>query len=88
MIKENEPSIEYPIDWTTDRAPFSFNDYKMIVSDVAIYIEDGMPRENVENAIDTDIFKRSAETARRFYEEGLLNPDILTSTDVTQRFKE
>ncbi len=88
MIKEKEPGIEYPIDWTSDRAPFSLNDYTMVTTDTAIFADNGVARNKIENAIESEEFKKSAETARRFYNEGLVKPDVLTATDLTQRFQE
>jgi len=88
MIKEKEPSIQYPIDWTEDRTAFNLNDFYSPVADVAIFFENGKARDKVENIIESDIMKKSAAISRRFYLEGLVNPDVLTSTNITQRFQE
>lgn len=83
LIKENEPDITYPLDWSTDGTPaqkFRLNNY---------VCQDGLfPDEHAMNIYDTEEFAKACATARDFYQKGYVRPDVLTATDRTARMSE
>ena len=83
MIKENEPDMNYPMDWTEGSAPFSVYSWDENVSRDGTY-----PDDKVLNIYSTPEFKKACETARDFYKKGYVRSDVLTATDQLQRMKE
>ncbi|MBE5039159.1 ABC transporter substrate-binding protein [Ructibacterium gallinarum] len=83
MIKENEPEMNYPIDWSIDTAPFT-----LYQSENFIFKDGTYPDDTVMNIFGTPEFKQACETARDFYEKGYVRSDVLTATDQLQRMKE
>lgn len=86
MIKENEPDIQYPIDWGTDRTPAALIPYEAVTTQAAIFYD--KYEGQVVNLVETPEFEEACLTARRFYEDGLLKKDIATATDFNQRLKD
>jgi putative aldouronate transport system substrate-binding protein len=85
IIKENEPGLQYPIDWGADRTPFDLNIYQNSPFPLVIYADkyDG----RVVNAYETEELKEAALTARHLFEAGYVKRDVLTSKDFDQRLK-
>lgn len=83
MIKEKEPDITYPIDWTSDTSPYALNIWEGYVCKDGTY-----PDDKVMNRFETPEFKKACETANDFYKKGYVRSDVLTATDHQQRMKE
>ena len=83
LIKENEPDITYPIDWSAGGTPaqkFRLNNY---------ICQDGVfPDDHAMNLFDTEEFAEACATARDFYQKGYVRPDVLTATDQIARMAE
>lgn len=83
LIKENEPDISYPADWSAGGTPaqkFRLNNY---------LCQDGVfPDDHAMNLFATEEFAAACETARDFYNKGYVRPDVLTATDQIQRMSE
>lgn len=83
LIKENEPDITYPLDWSTDGTPaqkFRLNNY---------ICQDGVfPDDHAMNVYETEEFAEACATARDFYQKGYVRPDVLTATDRIARMSE
>lgn len=86
-IKQGEPDIEYPMEWDTGTSPQNLLSYSMPVTDCVIYLDDGVPRKNIEIFPDTKEFRELCRTTRRYFLEGLVKKDVLTASDATERFK-
>lgn len=82
LIKENEPDIKYPMDWSSDTAP-----ERLYVYEKFIYKDGTYPDDHTVNVYETPKFKKACETARDFYEKGYVRPDVLTATDMLQRMQ-
>ena len=86
-IKENEPSIKYPIDWDSDSCPAGGILQQPIMTASVIGLESDDSRE-VVNVLSTEKSREAFRVARRFYEEGLIKEDILTSSsELNSRMK-
>ena len=85
MIKENEPDIEYPMEWDSSMLNQQILSYSMPSLDCVIYLDEGVPRSKIEIFPDTEEFKQLCATAHRFYQKGLVKPDALTATDAKSR---
>lgn len=83
LIKENEPDISYPLDWSAGGTPaqkFRLNNY---------ICQDGVfTDEHAMNIYDTEEFAQACATARDFYNKGYVRPDVLTATDQNARMAE
>lgn len=86
-IKAGEPEIEYPIEWDTSMQPHVLLGFKDLGPDIGVYLDDGVPRDEVVIFPETPEYKKFCETTRRFYEKGLVKPDVLTAKDAATRFK-
>ena len=86
-IKQNEPGIEYPIDWDTDSSPAGGFLQQPIITATEIGLESDTSRE-VINVLSTEKSRNAMRLAHRFYEEGLIKEDILTSSaELNSRMK-
>lgn len=86
-IKENEPTIKYPIDWDADSSPAGGILQQPIMTATVIGLESDDSRE-VVNVLSTEKSREGFRTARRFYEEGLVKEDILTTvSELNSRMK-
>ena len=86
MIKQNEPSIDYPMEWDTTALNQNCLSYMMPALDCVIYTNGSEYKDVVEIFPESEEFKALAKTARRYYEKGLVKPDVLTATDASSRF--
>lgn len=87
-IKANEPDMQYPIDWGSDRTPASLLRYdESIASGVAIFY-DGSYDGKVVSLTETPEFMDACKTANEFYNDGLIKRDIATASDFEQRVKD
>lgn len=86
-IKENEPDIKYPIDWDLDISPAGGILQQPVMTASVIGLASDDSRE-VVNIMSTEKSREGFKVARRFYEEGLVKEDILTSTsELNSRMK-
>ena len=83
LIKENEPDMKYPIDWTSG----SSEPAALIQVDNYVF-KDGSYDNKPINIYATDEFKAACEVARDFYNKGYVRPDVLTATDQIARMSE
>lgn len=86
-IKENEPGMEYPMEWDTTVSPQNTLSYMMPVTDCVVYLDEGKSTGKMQIFPDTDEFRNLAKVTRRFYQEGLVKKDVLTASDASARFK-
>lgn len=86
MIKENEPDFAYPIDWGSDRTPKELCEYNDLATGLALFNK--KYEGKVAKLLDDPDYINAARTARKFYNEGLIKPDIATSSDFNQRLKD
>lgn len=86
-IKQNEPDMEYPMEWDTTMSPLSLLPYVEVAPACVVFLDNGVPRDKVELLPETEEFKKLSETTRRFYNDGLVKPDALTAADAAERFK-
>lgn len=83
LIKENEPDITYPLDWSSGGTPaqkFRLNNY---ICQDGVFSDD-----HAMNIYDTEEFAQACATARDFYQKGYVRPDVLTATDQTARMSD
>lgn len=86
-IKANEPDIKYPIDWDTDASPSGGILQQPIMAASVIGLESDSSRE-VINVLSSEKSREGFKTARRFYEEGLVKEDVLTTvSELNTRMK-
>lgn len=86
-IKENEPGIEYPIDWDMDGSPAGGILQQPVLTANEIGLESDSSRE-VINIFSTEKSRKAFRLAHRFYQEGLIKEDILTSySELNARMK-
>lgn len=79
MIKENEPDIEYPIDWDMDLSPSGgILKQHVLAANVIGLVNDGS--DEVINLLSSDEKREAMRVAHRFYKKGLVKEDILTSS--------
>ena len=85
IIKENEPDLQYPIDWGADRTPLDLLIYQNVAFPLVIFADkyDG----KVVNMYETEECREAALTAHHLYQEGYIKKDVLTSRDFDQRLK-
>ncbi len=83
LIKENEPDITYPLDWSSGGTPA-----QMIRTNNYIGRDGMFPDDHPMNIYDTEEFAKACDTARDFYNKGYVRPDVLTATDQTSRMSE
>lgn len=88
MLKEKEPDLKYPLDWSSDTAPGPLATVDMVQSDTYLAKEGTPNAGKCINYFATDEYKKACETARDFYNKGYVRPDVLTATDQLQRMKE
>ncbi len=89
MIKENEPGFDYPIDWGTDRTPQALvGTTKVGTTELALFNDLEKYGPKVVQVSETEEYMEACRAARRFYEAGLIKPDILTASDFSQRLKD
>ncbi len=82
-IKANEPDMKYPIDWA-----YGSGDPVSLVRTTNNIFIDGSYDNKPVNKYATPEYKQACETAREFYNEGLVRPDVLTATDQLARMEE
>lgn len=88
MIKEKEPDIKYPIDWSVDLTPAALWQGQNLVIDNYLFY-DGTPLAGkTANPYEQEGFKKACMTAHDFYKKEYIRPDALTATDQLQRMKE
>lgn len=88
MIKENEPGIEYPMEWDTTVSPLNLTSFASHSLDCMMFLdEDGNPTGEYQSLAESEEFKEICEDARRYYEKGLVKPGVLTDADAMARMK-
>ncbi len=83
QIKENEPEMNYPLDWKEDSVPWT-----LYVKEGYVFKDGTYPEEQQLNVYETPEYKQACLTARDFYNKGYVRPDVLTATDYLQRMKD
>ena len=95
MLKEKEPSIQYPIDWdqTCDYTDMMYNDFSYVsfinsLGFVGVSYAEGQDPNKVVFAYDLsqDSSKKAVEARRDYYKSGLVKKDVATATDLNARF--
>lgn len=89
MIKENEPSIKYPVDWPVDGTPTvaGITNFNQLEGYTVGYEKDD-DKFTVKNRLELEETLEGYKLAHKFYNEELIKPDILTNyTDSAQRLK-
>lgn len=88
MIKENEPDMQYPIDWGSDRTPEALMKYEQIAGTAVIFY--GMDKYDgkVVNLVETPEYLEACKWANRLFNEDLVKRDVMTATDFEQRLKD
>ncbi len=89
-IKAGEPDMKYPMEWDSSLLNQNLISYAMPSVDATFILdENGKIKDGGAKIFpETEEFKALAETARRFYEKGLVKPDTLTASDAKARFKQ
>ena len=88
MIKENEPNMQYPIDWGSDRTPEALMKYEEIAGTAVIFYDTDKYDGKVVNLVETPEYLEACKWANKLYNEGLVKKDIMTATDFEQRLKD
>lgn len=86
-IKAGEPEMEYPIEWDTSMQVHNLLGFFEIAPDIGVYLDNGVPRDEVVIFPESEEYKKLCETTKRYYEKGLVKPDVLTAKDAATRFK-
>ncbi len=86
QIQANEPDMKYPIDWKTDNTPLAFIQYELLAGPAAVMY--GKYDGKVVNFYETEEYEQACRTSRKFFEDGLIKKDIMTSSDFKQRIQE
>lgn len=86
IIKENEPDIQYPVDWVGD-IPTS-NTIRHVTTGLGLPNDNTYPMDKVIEEYETESIKKSFDIAKRYYDEGLVRKDCVTATDLNQRMKD
>ena len=86
QIQSNEPDMKYPIDWKTDNTPLAFIQYELLAGPAAVMYDkyDG----KVVNFYETEEYEQACRISRKFFEDGLIKKDVMTSGDFNQRIQE
>ncbi len=87
-IKENEPNMQYPIDWGSDRTPEALIKYEQVAATAVIFYDNKNYDGKVVNLVETPEYLEACKTANKFYNEGLIKKDIMTASDFEQRLKD
>ncbi len=87
-IKENEPNMQYPIDWGSDRTPEALIKYEKVAATAVIFYDNKNYDGKVVNLVETPEYLEACKTANKFYNEGLIKKDIMTASDFEQRLKD
>lgn len=85
-IQANEPDMKYPIDWKTDNTPLAFIQYEILAGPAAVIY--GKYDGKVVNFYETEEYEQACRISRKFYQDGLIKKDVMTSGDFNQRLKE
>ncbi len=88
MVQQNEPDMQYPIDWGSDRSPEALMKYETIAGTAVIFYDNEKYDGKVVNLVDTPEYLEACKTANKLYKEGLVKKDIMTATDFEQRLKD
>lgn len=87
-IQANEPDMQYPIDWGSDRTPASLMKYEEVAGTAVIFYDTDKYDGKVVNLTETEEYLEMCKWANRLYKEGLVKKDIMTATDFEQRLKD
>jgi len=87
-IQANEPDMQYPIDWGSDRTPESLMKYETIAGTAVIFYDNDKYDGKVVNLVETPEYMEACKWANRYYNEGLIKRDVMTATDFEQRLKD
>lgn len=87
-VKENEPNMQYPIDWGSDRTPEALIKYEQVAATAVIFYDNENYEGKVVNLVETPEYLEACKTANKFYNEGLIKKDIMTASDFEQRLKD
>lgn len=85
-IQENEPDMKYPIDWKNDNTELAFVQYELLAGPAAVVY--GKYDGKVVNFYETEEYEKACRTSRKFFEDGLIKKDVMTSGDFNQRLQE
>ncbi len=88
MVQENEPDMQYPIDWGSDRTPASLMKYETVAGTAVIFYDNEKYDGKVVNLTETPEYLDACKWAYKLYSEGLVKRDIMTATDFEQRLKD
>lgn len=88
MVQANEPDMQYPIDWGSDRTPEALMKYETIAGTAVIFYDNENYEGKVVNLVETPEYLEACKMANRLYNEGLVKKDIMTATDFEQRLKD
>lgn len=88
IIKENEPEIKYPIDWTVGNTPGGIiNGFTTLAANHLGYVK-GDDTYTIVDKYELPETLEGYKLSRKFYNDGLVKPDILTNNaDYIQRLK-
>lgn len=89
MIKENEPSIKYPVEWKENMSLGGNKSAVSVIQGKNLGFLQGDDTYTVINRLETPEAMKQFKLAHQYYEEGLVRPDILTSAgaDYVQNLK-
>lgn len=88
MVQENEPDMQYPIDWGSDRTPESLMKYETIAGTAVVFYDNDKYDGKIVNLVETPEYLEACKWANKLYNEGLVKRDIMTATDFEQRLKD
>lgn len=85
-IQANEPDMKYPIDWKTDNTALAFIQYELLAGPAAVVY--GKYDGKVVNFYETEEYEQACRISRKFFLDGLIKKDVMTSGDFNQRIQE
>lgn len=87
-VQANEPDMQYPIDWGSDRSPEALMKYETIAGTAVVFYGNEKYDGKIINLVETEEYLEACKTAHKLYKEGLVKKDIMTATDFEQRLKD
>ncbi|MCI8405086.1 MAG: ABC transporter substrate-binding protein [Clostridia bacterium] len=87
-VQANEPDMQYPIDWGSDRTPEALMKYETVAGTAVIFYDNEKYDGKVVNLVETPEYLEACKWANKLYNEGLVKRDVMTATDFEQRLKD
>ncbi len=87
-VQANEPDMQYPIDWGSDRSPEALMKYETIAGTAVVFYGNEKYDGKIVNLVETEEYLEACKMANRLYKEGLVKKDIMTASDFEQRLKD